>query len=106
MMKNQQGFIRWIILIIIAVIVLGYYGFDIKKAIEAPTTQNNLTYVQQVASNIWHGYLERPVTYLWNEIFLKLIWAAAIDNLNRVKNNQPTTIDEMAPKIATPGPVH
>ena len=57
-MKNQQGLIKWIALIVIGLIILGYYGFDLRKAIEAPTTQSNLTYAQQIVSNVWHGYLE------------------------------------------------
>ncbi len=68
--KTDQGFIKWIIIIIIALIILGYYGFDLRKAIEAPATQSNLTYVQQIVSNIWHNYLEGIVRWIIG-IFVK-----------------------------------
>ena len=73
-MKKNQGFIKWIIIIVIALIILGYYGFDVRKAIDAPATQSNLTYVQQIVANVWNHYLKVPVTYIWNELFLKFIW--------------------------------
>lgn len=83
-MKNKQGgFIKWIIIIVVALIILGYYGFDIRKAIEAPTTQNNLTYVQQIVANIWNHYLKAPVTYIWNEFFIHFIWNPLMDHMKR-----------------------
>lgn len=97
-MNTQQGFVKWIIIIIIALIVLGYFGFDIKKAIEAPTTQNNLTYVQKVVSNVWHNYLKKPAAYLWG-IFVNYIWEPALDNLSKMKNNEPTITETEAPKV-------
>jgi hypothetical protein len=68
-MNKQAGFIKWIIIIVIALIILGYFGFDIKKAIDAPATQSNLTYAQQVVSNVWHNYLRVPVLFVWSKIF-------------------------------------
>lgn len=79
-MKKNQGLIKFIIIILIALIVLGYYGFDIQKAIDAPATQSNLTYVQQVVSIVWHDYLQAPATYLWN-IFVQYIWTPALNSL-------------------------
>ena len=99
---SQKGLIKWILIIIVALIIAGYYGFDIKKAVEAPTTQSNLTYVQQVVSNVWFNYLKKPVTYLWKDIFLDLIWGPAQVNLKRVANNEPTTLHEVAPQIPPP----
>jgi len=101
-MKTDQGLIKWIIIIVIALIILGYYGFDVKKAVQSPTSQSNLTYVQQIISNVWHNYLQKPASYLWKEVFLKLIWYPALDNLKKIGNNEPTSIDKEAPKLASP----
>lgn len=97
-MNTQQGFVKWIIIIIIALIVLGYYGFDIRKAVEAPTTQSNLTYVQQIVSTVWHKYLKAPAVYLWN-IFKKYIWQVALDSLDKMSRGEPTVIDQASPKV-------
>lgn len=53
-MKTQQGFIKWILLLVVAVVILSYYGFDIQKAIESPTTQSNFNYLQKIAWNVWN----------------------------------------------------
>jgi predicted metalloprotease len=76
--NRQGGLIKMIIIIVIALIVLGYYGIDIKKVVEAPTTQSNMNYATQVTANVWHSYLEKPSKYVWNEIVLKLISAATL----------------------------
>ncbi len=101
-MKTNQGFIKWVVIIVIALIILGYYGFDLRKAIESPTNQNNFSYIQSVTYNVWNNYLKGPATYLWKEIFIKVIWNPAIDNLKKIGNNQPTVIDQSAPKLPEP----
>lgn len=97
-MKTQKGFIKWILIIIIALIVLGYFGIDVREVIESPATQNNLNYAERIVSNVWHNYLKEPATYLWG-IFVKYIWGTAVNNLEKMKNDEPTAIDESAPKV-------
>lgn len=72
-LRNQEGFVKWIIIIIIALVILGFFGFDIKKAVEAPATQSNLNFAEQLTLNIWHNYLQGPVSYIWGKTleFLK-----------------------------------
>lgn len=89
-MNTQQGFVKWVIIIIVALIVLGYFGFDIKKAIEAPTTQSNLTYVQKIVSNVWHNYLKKPAGYLW-DIFVEYIWVPVLDSLKNIGSDKEST---------------
>lgn len=72
-MKKDQGFIKWILLIIVALIVLGYYGFDVKKAIDAPTTQSNLNWFKETCIWIWNYILRIPATFLWENVLLPLI---------------------------------
>jgi hypothetical protein len=71
-MKRNQGFIKLVIIIVIALIVLGYFGFDVRDAIESPTTQKNFNYVQKFAWEVWNNYLKDVVMYIWNNIVLKL----------------------------------
>ena len=33
--------IKWIVIVIIGLVVLGYLGFDVRKAVESPTSQSN-----------------------------------------------------------------
>jgi hypothetical protein len=90
--------IKWIIIIVALLVFLGYIGFDVRKAVEAPTTQNNITYVKNVTVYVWTKYLQKPVAYLWKEIFVKLIWTPAIKSLNdKVDNIEPGTATSTSP---------
>lgn len=73
-MKNkQQGLIKMIVLIIIAIAVLSYYGIDIKEFFTSPQFQKNFGYVRDFITDIWTTYLAEPVAKLWG-IWLKYAW--------------------------------
>ena len=79
-MKSNQGLIKLLILILIALIVLGYYGISIRNAVQNPTTEDNISYVWNGTVYVWDAYLKAPAGYLWN-IFINDIWTPAISNL-------------------------
>ena len=81
--------IKWIILGVIALIILGYLGFDIRKAVEAPASKSNIEYVKNIIVYVWNTYLAGPVKYLWNT-FIKLIWNSAVDNISKIKTATST----------------
>jgi hypothetical protein len=65
--------IKWIVIAIIGLIILGYLGIDIQKTVKAPTVQNNLTYAKDIAIHIWKNYLAEPAKFIW-ELSIKYIW--------------------------------
>ena len=66
--------IKWIIICVIGLIILGNLGIDVKKAIDSEVAQSNLQYAKNIAVFIWDKYLEEPIKFLWNEIIVKYIW--------------------------------
>ena len=90
--NKQSGLIKFIFIIIIGIIVLSYFGFDIKNIIESPRTQENLSYVWGMVSGVWNNYLAAPAKYLWNDIFINLLWSSFVDNMEKLKNNDTTAI--------------
>ena len=74
--------VKWIVIALLGLIILGYLGFDIRKAVEALTTQSNLEYAKQAVSHVWNKFLEKPVKYIWREVIIKYIWQPAIQKLN------------------------
>lgn len=97
--NNNGGFVKWILLILIAIIVLSYLGFDLRAIVESEGTQNNLMYVWGIGVIVWYEYLSQPVLYFWHNIFIDLLWESFIENMERIKAGQATTIEEMAPEI-------
>lgn len=90
--------IKWIIFIVIGLIILGYLGFDVKKAVEAPASQSNIEYVKNIVVYVWNTYLAKPAKYLWN-FFITYIWSTAIDNLTKIKNGQPVNYQTLPSKL-------
>lgn len=88
-----------IILIVIALIVLGYLGYDVRTIINSEPVQKNLQYGKELALTIWYSYLEKPALYFWNNIFLDLLWTTFVDNMERIKAGQPTTLNINSPQL-------
>lgn len=78
---TNKGLIKAIVVIIIALLILSYFGFNLRELASSPTTQDNFHYALNFVIDGWNNYLKGPVTYLWNEIFLKLIWTPALQIL-------------------------
>jgi|SRR5581483_5185061 len=94
--------VKYIILALIVIIVLSYFGYDLKAIIEAPTTQNNLHYAWGGVSYVW-DYIKGPVTYLWNQVFIGILWQAFIHNLGRINSGAPTELEGAASRLMNIG---
>ncbi len=100
--SQQGGFVRFIIILIIAILLLSYFNIDLKTEVEKPQTQQNITYVKDQSQSVWQQYLEQPFFYIWNNIFIDLIWSVFVDNMERIKNHVPTTIEQQGMQVAAP----
>ena len=101
---SSRGFIKWIIIIVVALLILSYYGFSLRTLVNNPTTQDNFGYVATTSVSVWDKYLKQPATYLYQDVFINLIWTPAIDNLTKMKNSEPTNIQTASPKLPNPVP--
>jgi len=97
--NNNRGLVKWLFLILIAVIILSYFGFNLREIVESDSIQNNLSYLWGMGMTVWNEYLFQPVLYFWQDIFIDLLWKSWIENMERIKNGQATTMEEMAPEI-------
>lgn len=81
--KNAKGgLIGIIILIIIAVAVLSWYGFDLKEFFTSPQAQKNFGYIWNFITNTWTNYLAAPAGKLW-AIWIQYLWTPFMDMLKR-----------------------
>jgi hypothetical protein len=81
--KNKKGgLVKIIILIIIAIAVLSWYGVDIKEFFTSPQVQKNFGYVWNFIKELWSNYLTDPAHKVWG-IWLTYIWGPFI---NIIKN--------------------
>ncbi len=84
--SDDRGLVKMIIVIVVALLVLSYFGFNLRNIASSPTAQDNFSYVWGIVTNIWTNYLAKPAMYVW-EIIMKYI-------LNPILHNvQPKDMD-------------
>lgn len=94
--------IKYIILGLIALIVLSFFGYDLKAIIEAPITQSNLNYAGDGVSYVW-DYVKGPITYIYNNIFIGILWNAFVHNLGRIDAGAPTELQNAGNRLINIG---
>jgi hypothetical protein len=81
----NQGFIRFIIVLIIFIIVLSLLGVNLSSVFQNPLVRENFSFLYDAGSFIWETYLKKPATFLW-DIFITYLWSSFIDNMQRIKD--------------------
>jgi hypothetical protein len=66
--EKNQGFISYIILIIVALGLLNYFfDWSIFEFLSSDKGQGTVSYLRDVISTGW-SYISAPVTFIWEEI--------------------------------------
>lgn len=84
--SKQGGFIATILFVIIVLIVLGYFGFNIKKIVDAPVVKDNLNYAWNLVVEVWEKVFLTPAKFIWNKIIIELIWNNFQTLVAKIKN--------------------
>jgi hypothetical protein len=98
--KGKKGIsiIGIIFLGVILILVLSYFKISVKSVVESPTGQDNISYVGGGTVNLWDAYLQKPASYLWNDIFINIFWVSFVNNMERIRDGKPTDYENSAPK--------
>jgi hypothetical protein len=84
-MRNKQGgIIKLIILIVIGLAVLSYFGFNLRGLVESEAFQSNWNFFWGKVAYVWNTYLAAPAHYLW-DLFVNLVWHPIIEGLQRLQ---------------------
>ncbi|KKW11640.1 MAG: hypothetical protein UY50_C0009G0026 [Parcubacteria group bacterium GW2011_GWA2_49_9] len=57
-----------VLLIVIALIVLGFFGYNLKDIVSSPTVHDNLVYVWDLVVKVWNTIIVEPAMWLWDKI--------------------------------------
>ena len=85
--NKQKGIVRTIIIIVIALLIVSYFGINIRDVVNSPTSQSNISYVWGGVTYVWNNYLKIPVTEAYNG-FMTYIWNPSIADIQRINNGQ------------------
>jgi hypothetical protein len=83
--NKEQGLIKMIILIVIAIAILSYYGVDIKDFFTSPQFQKNFGYVTEFIGDTWTTYLAEPAGRVW-DIWVSYVWKPFVNILPEPKS--------------------
>lgn len=67
-MKGNRGFIKAIIIIVIALVALGFFGYNLRDIVASPSVRDNLLYVWELLVKLWNNFLAAPAEWLWDKI--------------------------------------
>ena len=73
-MKSNKGILRFIILVIIGIVILSYFGFNLQNIFESDTSKSNFGYVWHFVSYVWNTFLVTPATFIWDKIIVGIMW--------------------------------
>lgn len=90
-MRNR-GFIRLILLIIVGLVLLGYFGVNVREVLASPVVRDNLLYAWNLAKEIWGNYLAGPAMWVWEHV-LRFFWELFLEGLDNLRNgNGPSSL--------------
>lgn len=72
--RQSGGFIKTILIIVIALVVLGFFGYNLRDIISSPVVRDNLSYAGELAVKVWNNFLATPAIWIWNHIIINLVW--------------------------------
>jgi hypothetical protein len=76
MNSQQGGFLKAIIIIVIALVILGYvFHISITDVLNDPKVQQSLQWLWGIILTIW-SYIQAPIMYVWNNFVIGVVWNA------------------------------
>lgn len=73
--KNRQGgFLRMIVIVIVTILILVYWGEDIKKFLETDQAKQIAKKIIVIVRDIWVGYIKVPLALIWDKVVVDIIW--------------------------------
>ena len=96
-MNSQGGFVKTLILIIVIILILGYFDISVRSIVEKESIRNNFSYVWGHLTDFWNKHLAGPTDWFWNDFIIDLLWEPLMNNLEKIKGRGDSTFMESSP---------
>ena len=87
--NKTAGLIKTVVLVIVGLLILSYFGINLRNIVESETGQGNFTYVWGWLSWMWKNLLSTPANYLWQNAVLP-IWDMFVQALGYLRSTGTT----------------
>ena len=88
--NTKGGFVKAVIFVLVALIVLGYFGYNIADIINKPVVQGNLEWAWNLTKNVWNGFIEKPAIFVWNQVAGLMGWTVIDWEINTASSTPLT----------------
>ena len=71
--NSNRGLVKMLVVILIALLILAYFGLNLRSIVSSPTFQDNWSYITNGLAYIWNTFLKGAFEYLWNHIIVPIV---------------------------------
>ncbi len=81
-MNSNKGFIKAVIVILIAIVILGFvFNISVIDIINNPKVRESVSWIWRILKIIW-DFVRVPLSWVWDNFFVR-VWNAVQDGLNQ-----------------------
>ncbi|TSC55104.1 MAG: hypothetical protein LiPW30_570 [Parcubacteria group bacterium LiPW_30] len=100
---NNRGFFKLILIIAIGILILSALNLNLRDIVNSPAFKDNITYISDLAKNVWEDYLRTPVMFFWNTTFKNVVIVPFAENMRQMISGQGTsTFFSLVPQFNIP----
>jgi hypothetical protein len=67
-MRGKSGFIKTVLIIVVALVVLGFFGYNLRDIVDSPDVRDNLSYLWEIIVKIWNNFIIGPAIWIWDKV--------------------------------------
>ena len=89
--NKKSGFIKLILLIVVVILVLSYFGVNLRNVANSDAGQANFSFLKETCIkvwdwivNVWQTYLADKASYLWNDVYVKYVWVPFTQSIDKI----------------------
>ncbi len=101
---KNRGIVGIVVILVIALLVLSYYGISIRQTVNSPTGKDNFSYVGGGIVYVWDTYIGPPATYLWN-IFVNDFFKPSLADFQNINAARLPNAEYNLPNNYPPAPL-
>ena len=72
--RTNGGLVKLVLVILVVLLIIAYFGVNLRGIVNSSTFQDNWSLIKDALISLWNNYLSVPFAYVWNQIFVNLIW--------------------------------
>ena len=99
----QGGLVKAILVVVIILLVLAYFGLNLRNIVDSPTFQDNWSFLSTGTVNVWNNYLKAPAAHAWS-FFVIYVWDPVFNRLQSGQTAIPLNDPSQSPFSATSTP--